>query len=45
VLFTGTYVVFRAALIPYAVIEQRANFVKQTNSHKLVSCMTMSGMP
>lgn len=34
VLFDETYGVHRAALIPYAVVEQRAAFVARTNSHK-----------
>ncbi len=36
VLFTEEYRVFRAAIIPYAIVEQRAKFVKHTNSHKFV---------
>jgi hypothetical protein len=36
VLFTEEYAVFRAALIPYAIVEQRAKFVRHTNSHKFI---------
>ncbi len=36
VLFTEHYGIHRAALIPYAVVEQRATFVEHTNSHKFV---------
>lgn len=36
VIFTEEYGVFRAAIIPYAVVEQRAKFVQHTNSHKFI---------
>jgi hypothetical protein len=36
ILFTEEYAVFRAALVPYAVVEQRAKFVAHTNSHKFI---------
>lgn len=36
VVFTETYQVFRAAIIPYAVVEARATFVSHTNSHKFI---------
>ena len=36
VLFTEEYAILRAALIPYAVVEQRAKFVGHTNSHKFI---------
>lgn len=36
VLFTETYEVFRAALIPYSVVEERARFISHTNSHKFL---------
>jgi hypothetical protein len=36
VLFTEEYGIFRAALVPYAVVEQRAKFVAHTNSHKFI---------
>jgi hypothetical protein len=35
-LFTEDYGVFRAALVPYAIVEQRAKFVAHTNSHKFI---------
>jgi hypothetical protein len=35
VLFTESYEVLRAALIPYSVVASRAAFVARTNSHKL----------
>jgi len=34
VLFTEEYDIFRAAIIPYAVVEVRAKFITHTNSHK-----------
>ena len=36
VLFTEEYCVLRAAIIPYPIVEQRAKFIKRTNSHKFV---------
>jgi hypothetical protein len=36
VLFTEEYRILRAALIPYAIVEQRAKFVEHTNSHKFI---------
>jgi len=33
---TEEYGVLRAALIPYAIVEQRATFVEHTNSHKFM---------
>ena len=36
VLFAEDYSVHRAAIIPYAVVAQRAVFVKHTNSHKFM---------
>lgn len=36
VLFTEAYCIFRAALIPYAIVEQGAKFVAHTNSHKFI---------
>jgi hypothetical protein len=34
--FTESYEVLRAAIIPYAVVETRATFVAHTNSHKFI---------
>jgi hypothetical protein len=34
--FMESYEVFRAAIIPYAVVEARATFVLHTNSHKFI---------
>jgi hypothetical protein len=34
--FTESYEVFRAAIIPYAVVEAQATFVAYTNSHKFL---------
>lgn len=34
VLFDDDFSVHRAALVPYAVVQQRATFVPRTNSHK-----------
>jgi hypothetical protein len=36
VIFSETYEVVKAAIIPYAVVEQRATFVAHTNSHKFI---------
>jgi hypothetical protein len=36
VVFTESYEVLRAAIIPYAVVETRATFVAHTNSHKFI---------
>jgi hypothetical protein len=36
VLFSEDYEVFRAAIIPYTVVEMRATFVPHTNSHKFM---------
>jgi hypothetical protein len=36
VLFTEDYGVSRAALVPYAIVQQRAKFVEHTNSHKFM---------
>jgi hypothetical protein len=36
VLFTETYDIHRAAIIPYAVIEAHAKFIARTNSHKFI---------
>jgi hypothetical protein len=36
VLFDGDYAVLRAALVPYAVVEQRARFTAHTNSHRFL---------
>jgi hypothetical protein len=36
VLFAEDYSVFRAAIIPYGVVEERATYVKHTNSHKFI---------
>jgi hypothetical protein len=36
VVFTETYEVLRAAIIPYVVVETRATFVAHTNSHKFI---------
>lgn len=36
VIFSETYEVVKAAIIPYAVVEQRAKFVAHTNSHKFI---------
>src|SRR5882724_12329152 len=35
-LFAEDFSVFRAAIIPYAVVAKRATYVKYTNSHKFV---------
>ncbi len=35
-LFTEKYEVLRAALIPYAVVQERADYIKHTNSHKFL---------
>jgi hypothetical protein len=35
-LFTEEYKIFRAVLIPYVIVEQRAKFIKHTNSHKFI---------
>jgi hypothetical protein len=34
--FTQTYEVFRAAIIPFSVVEGRATFVQHTNSHRFI---------
>jgi hypothetical protein len=34
--FMESYEVFRAAIIPYAIVEARARFVPHTNSHKFI---------
>jgi hypothetical protein len=36
ILFTEEYGVLRAALVPYAIVEQRAKFIVRTNSHKFM---------
>lgn len=36
VLFTEEYRVLRAAIIPRAIVEQRAKFVKRTNSYRFI---------
>jgi hypothetical protein len=36
VVFTENYEVFRAAIVPYAVVETLAKFVAHTNSHKFI---------
>jgi hypothetical protein len=36
VLFAEDYTVFRAAIIPYAVVAERATYVKYINSHKFI---------
>lgn len=36
VLFAKDYSVFRAALIPYVIVNERAKFVAHTNSHKFI---------
>ena len=36
VLFAEDYEVFRAAIVPYAVVETRAKFIEHTNSHKFI---------
>jgi hypothetical protein len=36
ILFAENYSVYRAALIPHAVVIQRAAFVTRTNSHKFI---------
>jgi len=36
ILFTEEYGVLRAALIPYAIMEQRAKFVEHTNSNRFI---------
>lgn len=36
VLFTEDYDILRAALIPRSVVEQRASFIKRTNSHRFL---------
>jgi hypothetical protein len=36
VLFNEDYTVLRAAIIPYAVVKDRAKFIAHTNSHKLI---------
>ena len=36
ILFTEEYGVLRAALVPYAIVEQRAKFIVRTNSHKFI---------
>jgi hypothetical protein len=36
VLFDENYDVYRATIIPFAVVKQRAKFIEHTNSHKLI---------
>jgi hypothetical protein len=36
VIFSSDYSIYRAALIPYGIVEQHATFVKHTNSHKFM---------
>jgi hypothetical protein len=36
VIFTEDYRVLRAAIVPRAVVEERATFVAHTNSHKFL---------
>lgn len=36
ILFDEQYGVLRAAIIPYAIVEERATFVKRTNSYKFI---------
>jgi hypothetical protein len=36
VLFAEDYSILRAAIIPYAVVAERATYVKHTNSHKFI---------
>jgi hypothetical protein len=36
VIFTETFEVLKAAIIPYAVVEQRATYIAHTNSHKFI---------
>jgi hypothetical protein len=36
VVFSEDYGILRAAIIPYAVVEQRATFVERTNSHRFI---------
>lgn len=36
VIFTEAFEVLKAAIIPYAVVEQRATFIAHTNSHKFI---------
>ncbi|SRR6266404_1288827 len=38
VLFNEDYSVMRAALIPHAVVVERASFVERTNSHRFLLC-------
>jgi hypothetical protein len=36
VLFNEDYTVLRAAIIPYAIVKERAKFIAHTNSHKFM---------
>jgi|SRR5882724_9145349 len=36
IIFTETFEVMKAAIIPYAIVEQRAKFIAHTNSHKFI---------
>jgi hypothetical protein len=36
VIFAADYSIYRAALIPYGIVEQHAKFMKRTNSHKFM---------
>jgi hypothetical protein len=44
-LFAEDYSVLRAAIIPYAVVEVRARFIKHTNSHKFILHDDVWGAP
>jgi hypothetical protein len=36
IILTETFEVMKAAIIPYAIVEQRAKFIAHTNSHKFI---------
>jgi hypothetical protein len=36
ILFSEDYSVFRGAIIPHAIVVERATFVRRTNSHRFI---------